>query len=201
MNRDITTDTHLTADELDLAAANPAGLVDAQRSHVATCKRCADGVADVRHVSVALRDLPVVSPRPGLAERVMARVRLPLPWHRRAVIAARESKGTSAAAAATLAALGAGGAVWVLRFPELRPIALASWVLGRAGDLLWQATIGLGRVAYALGLPDLASAIGADLTVGSVVAGLATITLVSFGSLSVMVRLVRETPPELVRAS
>jgi hypothetical protein len=201
MNRNITTDTHLTADELDLAAANPASLVDAHRSHVGACQRCADGVADVRRVSVLLRELPVVSPRPGFAERVMARVRLPLPWHRRAVIAARERKGISTAAAAAVAALGAGAAVWVLRFPELRPVALAGWIFGRAGDLLWQATIGLGRVAYALGLPDLASAIGADLTVGSAVAGLATIALVSIGSLSVMVRLVRETRPALVRAS
>ena len=201
MNRNITTDTHLTADELDLAAANPAGLVDAHRSHVGTCQQCADGVADVREVSVALRDLPVVSPRPGLTERVMARVRLPLPWHRRAVIAARERKGISAAAAATLAALGAGGAVWALQFPALRPAALATWIFGRAGDLLWQAAIGLGRVAYALGLPDLASAIGADLTLGSAVAGLATIALVSIGSLSVMVRLVSETQPALIRAS
>ena len=47
---------------------------------------------------------------------------------------------------------------------------------------------------------DVATAIGADLTLGSAVAGLATIALVSIGSLSVMIRLVREGQPILIRA-
>jgi len=200
MNRNLATDKHLTADELELASARPAELADEHWIHVGSCQRCAAGIADVREVSAVLRDLPAVSPRPGFTERVMARVRLPLPWHRRALVVARERKGMSAAAAAVCAALGAGGAMWAIRFPELRPLALASWVAGQAGDLLWQATIGLGRMAYVLGLADVATAIGADLTLGSAVAGLATIALVSIGSLSVMIRLVREGQPILIRA-
>jgi len=200
MSEGITTNTHLTADELELAAANSASLADGPRQHVETCKRCAAGIVDVRELSTALRNLVVVSPRPGFVERVMARVTLPLPWHRRAVVAAWERKTASAGAAATVATLGAGGAVWAIWFENLRPAALAVWIAGQAGDLLWQATIGLGRVAYALGLTDLLGAIGADLTVGSAIAGLATITLMSIGSLAVMVRLVREGQPTFARA-
>jgi len=199
MSDNITTTRHLTADELELATANFAGLGDAHRKHVDICQQCATGVIDAREVSVALRSLPVVSPRPGFAERVMARVTLPLPWHRRAVAAARERKTASISFAAVLATLAAGAGIWAIRFPELRPVALATWIAGQAGDLLWQATIGLGRVAYSLGLADLANAIGADLTIESAIAGLATIALMSIGSMSVMIRLVRESQPALAR--
>lgn len=200
MGKNITTNTHLTADELELAAANSASLADEHRRHVETCQRCAAGIVDVREVSVALRSLTVVAPRPGFVERVMVRVTLPLPWHRRAVAAAWERKTATAGVAAAVATLAGGGAVWAIWFDNLRPVALAVWIAGMAGDLAWQATIGLGRVAYALGLTDLLAAIGADLTVGSAIAGLATIALMSIGSMSVMVRLVRENQPTLVRA-
>lgn len=200
MSKSITTNRHLTADELEFAAANSDSLADEHRRHVAMCKRCAAGIVDVREVSAALRNLAVVSPRPGFVERVMARVTLPLPWHRRAVASAWERKTASVGAAAAVAALAGGGAVWAIWFENLRPVALAVWMAGQAGDLLWQATIGLGRVAYALGLTDLIGAINADLTVGSALAGLATIALMSIGSLSVMLRLVRESQPTLVRA-
>ena len=200
MSNNITMNRHLTADELDLATANFAGLGDAHRQHVDACQQCAAGVIDAREVSVFLRNLAVVSPRPGFAERVMTRVTLPLPWHRRAVASAWERKGAGASIAAVFATLAAGAGVWVIRFPELRPIALATWVAGQAGDLLWQATIGLGRVAYSLGLADMASAFGADLTIGSAIAGVATIALMSIGAASVMIHLVRSNQPALIRA-
>ncbi len=200
MSKNITMNRHLTADELELATANFAGLGDAHRQHVDACQQCVAGILDAREVSVALRNLPVVSPRPGFAERVMSHVTLPLPWHRRAAASAWERKGASASIAAVFATLAAGAGIWAIRFPDLRPIALVTWLVGQAGDLLWQATIGLGRVAYTLGLADLASALGADLTVGSAIAGLATIALTSIGAASVMIRLVRSSQPALVRA-
>ncbi|TFG66952.1 MAG: hypothetical protein E4H28_00200 [Gemmatimonadales bacterium] len=199
MSKNLTMNGHLTSDELELATANFAGLGDTHRKHVDACQRCAAGVIDAREVSVALRSLPVVSPRPGFAERVMSRVTLPLPWHRRAAAAAWERKSTSASVAAVLTTLVAGAGVWAIGFPELRPVALATWIAGQAGDLVWQATIGLGRVAYSVGLADLANAIGADLTMGSAIAGLATVALMSIGSMSVMIRLIRENQPELAR--
>lgn len=200
MSKIITTSRHLTADELELAAANFAGLGDGHRRHVDECQQCAAGVIDVREVSVALRSLAVVSPRPGFAERVMARVTLPLPWHRRVAAVAWERRSASTGIAAGFTMLAAGAGVWAIRYPDLRPIALATWIAGQAEDLLLQAMISLGRMAYSLGLPDLASAVGADLTVGSAIAGLATVALVSIGSLSVMIRLVRDSQPALIRA-
>jgi hypothetical protein len=200
MNTGKTTDLHLTAEVLERAAGNPGAVSEAHRRHVESCRQCAAGVEDVRHVSVVLRQLPTMEPRPGFADRVMARVRLPLPWHRRAVVAARERKFATVTLAGGLGAVGAGAAVWAIRFPDLRPLALASWVAGQASDLFWQGMMGLGRVAYALGLTDLAGAIVADLNLTSALAGLATIALVSIGSFSVMLRLVHDSEPTMVRA-
>ena len=200
MSKNITMNRHLTADELELATANFAGLGDEHRQHVNACKQCAAGIIDAREVSVALRNLTVVSPRPGFAERVMTHVTLPMPWHRRAVASAWERKGANASIAAALLTLAAGAWVWAIRFPDLRPITLGTWLASQAGDLLWQMTIGLGRVAYSLGLADVATAFGADLTIGSAIAGLATIALMSLGAMSVMIRLVRNSQPALVRA-
>jgi hypothetical protein len=200
MNTGNTTDLHLTAEVLERAAGNPDAVSETHRRHFESCAQCATGVEDVRHASVVLRSLPGMEPRPGLADRVMARVRLPLPWHRRAVVAARERKFATLGLAGGFAAVGASAALWAIRFPDLRPLALASWMVGQAGDLFWQGMMGLGRVAYALGLTDLAGAIVADLNVASALAALATIVLMSMGSFSVMVRLVRESEPTAVRA-
>lgn len=200
MNTGNTTVRHLAAEVLERAAGNPDAVSEADRRHVATCAQCAAGVEDVRHASVALRDLSPMEPRPGFADRVMARVRLPLPWHRRMVVAAQERKLATLGFAGGLASVGAGAAVWAVRFPDLRPLALASWMVGQAGELFWQVTQGLGRVAYALGLTDLAGAIAADLSLTSALAALATIALMSMGSFSVMVRLVREAEPTAVQA-
>ena len=200
MNTGRKTDLHLAAEALERAAGNPGAISEAQRRHIETCAQCATGVEDVRHASVVLRNLPVMQPRPGFTDRVMARVRLPLPWHRRAAVAMRERKTATLGLAGGLATVCAGAAVWVIRFPDLRPLALASWMAGQASDLFWQGTMELGRVAYALGLTDLAAQIGADLSITSALAGLATIALVSMGSFSVMVRLLREAEQTMVRA-
>jgi hypothetical protein len=66
--------------------------------------------------------------------------------------------------------------------------------------LFWQGTIAVGRVAYGFGLGELAGAVQADLTLTSAFAALSTIVLVGVGSLSVMLRLLRDERPELARA-
>lgn len=200
MNTGKTTDSHLTAEVLERAAGNPGAVSETDRRHFESCAQCAAGIEDVGHASVVLRGLSALEPRPGFVDRVMARVRLPLPWHRRVVVAARERKLASLSLAGGLAAVGAGAAVWAVRFPDLRPQALASWMVGQAGDLFWQVMQGLGRMAYALGLTDLAGAIAADLSLTSALAALATIALMSMGSFSVMVRLVRGAEPTAIRA-
>lgn len=194
--------THLTADEIEAAAERSAALPGPRTEHVRSCAACAREVDGLRRLSEALRALPATGPAPGFADRVMARVELPLPWHRRLAVAVRERTAAGVGLAATLAALVAGAGLWAVRFPDLTPLTLAGWLAGRAGDFALQLTMGVGRVAYALGLTDIASALTSDLTLTSLFAAAATVALVGAGSLSVMIRLLRQEPdrPELARA-
>ncbi|MFW6085543.1 MAG: anti-sigma factor family protein [Gemmatimonadota bacterium] len=189
--------THLTPDEVEAAAERSASLADARLRHLESCRACAAEVEESRRLSAALAALPTWMPTPGFAERVMARVSLPVPWHRRIAAAVRESTAAGLGAATTIAALLAGAGLWVTQFPELRPLALAGWLAGQAGDLLWSAVLAGGRALYVHGLTDLATAFGADLTMTSALAALATVALVGIGALSVMIRLVRHQPSRL----
>jgi hypothetical protein len=192
--------THLTPDEVEAAAERSAVWSETRREHARSCAACAREVAELRRLSAALANLPPREPAHGFADRVLARVRLPVPWHRRMAVAVRERTAAGIAVAATLVALLAGTGLWAFRFPHLSPTVLAGWLAGQAGDLLWRGAIAAGRVGYAMGLPELAGALQAELSLVSAFAALATIALVGVGSLSVMIRLVRHEPGELARA-
>lgn len=200
MNEQHIRQTHLTPDEIEAAAEASAALSEARRAHARSCAACAREVAGLRRLSAALAKLPLREPAPGFGDRVMARVRLPVPWHARLAAAIRERTAAGVAVAATLGALLAGTGLWAFRFPHLSPSVLAGWLAGQAGDLLWQGAMAAGRFAYAMGLTDLAGALQAELTLASAFAALATIALVGVGALSVMIRLVRADTGELVRA-
>lgn len=199
MNEQDIRQTHLTADEVEAAAERSAVLAERRLEHVRSCAECAREVAELRRLSAILAKLPLHEPAPGFGDRVMARVRLPVPWHQRLVASVRERTAAGVAVAATLGALLAGTGLWAFRFPHLSPTVLASWLAGEAGDLLWQGAMAAGRFAYAMGLTDLAGALQAELSLASAFAALATIALVGVGALSVMIRLVRAEPGELVK--
>ena len=190
--------THLTPDEIEAAAERSPALSETRLAHARSCVACAREVTELRSLAAALAKLPLREPSPGFGDRVMARVRLPIPWHRRLAASLRERTAAGVAVAATLGALLAGTGLWAFRFPHLSPTVLAGWLAGQAGDLVWQGAMAAGRFAYALGLTDLASALQAELTLASAFAALATISLVGVGALSVMIRLVRAEPGELV---
>lgn len=200
MNEQDIRQTHLTPDEIEAVAERSAVLPEARRGHARSCAGCAREVAELRRLSAALASLPLREPAPGFGDRVMARVKLPVPWHSRLAAAVRERTAAGVAVAATLGALLAGTGLWAVRFPHLNPTVLASWLAGQAGDLLWQGAMTAGRFAYAMGLTDLAGALQAELTLATAFAALATVALVGVGALSVMIRLVRAEPGELVRA-
>lgn len=200
MNEQQIRQTHLTPDEVEAVADDSAALADPRRRHLDACASCAREVEESRRLSMALAALPAWTPSPGFAERVMARVTLPVPWHRRVVAAVRDRTAAGIGVAAMLAALLAGTALWATQFPDLRPLALAGWLGVQAGDLLWSTILAGGRTLYALGLTDVAAALGAELTVTSAVAALATVALVGMGALSVMIRLLRHQPARLVDA-
>lgn len=200
MNEQLNRQTHLTPDEVEAVVDRSTDLGDARLRHLDACAECAREVEELRRLSVALSALPTWTPTPGFAERVMARVTLPLPWHRKLAAAVRDRTAAGLGVAATLAALLAGAGLWATQFPDLRPLTLAGWLAGQAGDVFWSAVLAGGRALYALGLTDLVAAFGADLTITSALAALATLSLVGVGALSVMIRLVREQPARLVSA-
>lgn len=200
MNEQDIRQTHLTADEVEAVAERSAALSEVRLEHARACADCAREVAELRRLSAVLAKLPLHEPAPGFGDRVMARVRLPVPWHRHLVASVRERTAAGVAVAATLGALLAGTGLWAFRFPHLSPSVLASWLAGEAGTLLWQGAMAAGRFAYAMGLTDLAGALQAEFSLASAFAALATIALVGVGALSVMIRLVRAEPGELVKA-
>jgi len=115
--------THLTGDRLE--AYCDGSLAKRERtaadSHVAHCSQCRVEVEDWRAVYAALATLPRFGPRPGFADRVMARVRIRQAWHARAgAVLARVLPRTTpgwafAAAILSVPVLFVGGfAAWLL---------------------------------------------------------------------------------------
>ena len=79
---------HLLPNEFDLLLDEPSGFgVQPLRQHVRDCADCRARLDEAREVVAALGELPLMSPRIGLADRVMSRVPVFEPWH----VAARDS--------------------------------------------------------------------------------------------------------------
>lgn len=90
-------------------------------THILACIRCENEVEEWRSLFAVLRSLPHHVPAPGFANRVMAHVRIPEPWHARATgMLGRwipRTTGGWAFAAALLALpvlAGAGMMAWLL---------------------------------------------------------------------------------------
>lgn len=126
--------THPTDERLEaycdgsLPAAEKHGI----ETHVFRCGRCRGEVEEWRALFGALASLPQHSPSPGFANRVMAQVRIPRPWHARAgEIFGRFIPHTAPGWAFALAVLGV---------PLLALGSLAFWLLSRSyltGYRLW----------------------------------------------------------------
>ena len=79
---------HLLPNEFDLLLDEPSGFgVQPLRQHVRDCADCRARLDEAREVVAALGELPLMSPRIGLADRVMSQVPVFEPWH----VAARDS--------------------------------------------------------------------------------------------------------------
>ncbi|MGD8277385.1 MAG: zf-HC2 domain-containing protein [Gemmatimonadota bacterium] len=118
--------THLTGDRLDAYCdgsleKDERGAVDA---HVAHCSQCRAEVEDWRAVYAALAALPRFAPRKGFVDRVMARVRIRLPWHARA--------GAVVARALPRTTPGWAFAASILSVPVLFVGGFAAWLLSRS---------------------------------------------------------------------
>jgi hypothetical protein len=125
---------HLLPNEIDLLVDGEGGFGLAPlRAHVAECATCRAELEEARGVAEALEELPHFAPSVGLADRVMARVPVFVPWH----VAARDT---------------------VMRWaPQARPLRVAALVVGTSvASLLTVATLWLvsqgDLVALAAGL-------------------------------------------------
>lgn len=154
--RDPNMDAHLTPDELDglLEAETP--VPPTASAHLEACPECRRELAGLRAVNAALAGLPRFEPAPAFATRVMARVRLTVPWYVHAWATVRERLGLLAIVlTGALAAAGAAG-WWLLGRHGVTAIGLASYVLEGLRTLLIRGIIVLGRAAYELGAVELA---------------------------------------------
>ena len=79
---------HLLPNEIDLLVDGETGFgVQPLREHVAACSACRTRLTEAQEVVSALNAIPLMSPRIGLADRVMSRVPVFVPWH----VAARDT--------------------------------------------------------------------------------------------------------------
>lgn len=79
---------HLLPNEIDLLLDEDSGFgVQPLREHVRGCADCRARLAEAQEVVAALDEVPLFSPSVGLADRVMSRVPVFVPWH----VAARDA--------------------------------------------------------------------------------------------------------------
>lgn len=127
---------HLLPNEIDLLLDESSGFgVQPLREHVRDCGDCRARLDDAREVVNSLSELPLLSPRIGLADRVMARVPVFEPWH----VAARDavlrwvptSPGARALAAVLVALVGTvftGLTIWIATRGDM--LAMITGVVG-----------------------------------------------------------------------
>jgi hypothetical protein len=186
---------HLQPEEVEALALEAGRSLPAHGSaHVTECARCSRDVTELRRLHGALVALSPLVPAPGLADRVMRRVRLPLPWRVRVLAALRQHWIETAAAFAGLAGAIWLGAAWAARYPEVNPVAVATFLVESSVALLWGAVMEAGRFVYGSGILATAEGLVGQLTLTTAFLAVATVTLVGLGALRIMWSLVRTAP-------
>ena len=132
---------HLLPNEIDLLVDGESGFgVQPLREHVRDCADCRARLEEAKTVVASLAEVPLFSPRIGMADRVMSQVPVFVPWHvaaRDAAIRLIPTSPTARVLAATLVAV--VGSVFT---------GLTLWVATR-GDMLAVFTGLLGEEARA----------------------------------------------------
>lgn len=189
---------HLQPDELErLALPGDRRLPARSSAHAAECDRCRRAVDELQALHALLQDLVPLHPVIGLSDRVMQRVRLPLPWRVRVLEAVRRHRvATTAAFAGAAAAVGVG-LTWIARYPELTPMTVAAFLVQRSTALLWSGVMEVGRFAYGSGIVETAQGVAGQLTPISAFVAVATVTLIGVASLRILLSLL-EIDPALV---
>jgi hypothetical protein len=159
---------HLSPDDLDawLAGTLPQAALD----HLAFCPACQERAETEREIVALLGALPLMSPAPGFADRVMARVTVPQPLAahslrtlRSRVFATRRTAAVAASLLVLLLGSMAGSIVWTLGHQDTLA-ALGTWLMGQAGQAAWLGVRGVAsnfiEQPWFAGLQSLAASPG-----------------------------------------
>jgi len=181
---------HLRPEELEaLALAGERKLAARSSAHAAQCARCRTQAEELRVLHGLLQALRPLQPMVGFSDRVMRRVRLPVPWRVRVLETIREHwVAATAALAGGIGVLGMGFA-WVATYPELTPMPVAAFVLERSSAVLWGAVMDIGRLVYGMGIVQTAEGIAGQLTLLTAFVAVATVTVVGLAALRIMLSL------------
>jgi hypothetical protein len=199
MNENIQARTgHLQAEELEaLAMPGDHKLPARSSAHAAECDRCRRDVEELQTLHALLQALTPLQPVVGFSDRVMQRVRLPLPWRVRVLQAVRRHQLATAAAFAGAAAAIGVGLTWIARYPELTPMTIAAFLVQRSSALLWSGVMEVGRFVYGYGVLEMARGVAGQVTPVSAFVAVATVTLIGLASFRILLSLM-EIDPALV---
>ena len=166
---------HLLPNEIDLLLDEDSGFgVQPLREHVRGCPDCRARLAEAQEVVAALDEVPLFSPRVGLANKVMTRVPVFVPWH----VAARDavtrwtpaSPAARALAAALVAVFGSfvtGVTLWIATRGEM--FAMFTGLVGEQARST--VTDAVGEVIVALFGPQVVTAVQQIGPLGIALAG------------------------------
>jgi len=166
---------HLLPNEFDLLLDEESGFgVQPLREHVRGCAECSARLAEAKELVASLDELPLMSPRMGMADRVMTQVPVFVPWH----VAARDTvtqwmpaSPVMRAVAATLIAVVGSVLTGVTLWIATRGDVFAMFT-GLAGEGVRNtASQAAGDVIVALFGPQLATAVQQVGPIGVALAG------------------------------
>jgi hypothetical protein len=154
---------HLLPNEIDLLVDEDSGFgLQPLREHVRDCADCRARLAEAQEVVSSLSEIPLFSPRLGLAERVMTQVPVFVPWH----VAARDAitrwtptsptaRALAAALVAVAGSLVTGLTLWIATRGDM--LAMFTGLVGeRASSTVTDAA---GEVVVALFGPQVIGAV------------------------------------------
>ncbi|MGZ8398986.1 MAG: hypothetical protein ACXWWN_08110 [Gemmatimonadales bacterium] len=138
---------HLSPDEIDSWLAGTLALECQQ--HLDHCQACLERVEAEREIVEQIGMLPLMSPAPDFAERVMASVVVPDPFAirslqatQRRLFATRKSVAVAASLALLLLGSMAGSIAWSLTHQETLA-SIGTWLVAQGGQVAWLGLRGL----------------------------------------------------------